>query len=451
MQYFEKRHLGDLASRFESLSVIQRTLTTSFIEAVVDGFMASITLLVMYVYSAVLATLVCAAAMLYAVLRWCLYRPMLQAQHEQIAHAAKQQTNFLETVRGIQSVKLFNRQLQRQTVHQNLLVDNFNANIRLQRLTIAYHAAKGVLFGVENVAVVWIGAMLVMAGEFTVGMLFAFAAFKLQFVTRIAAFIDKAVEFRMLGLHAERVADVALAETEPHSPYVGATQSLRADVELRNVSFRYSPLEAPVLHSVNLKIEEGESVAIVGPSGCGKTTLLKIILGLLTPTEGEVLVGGVNIQQLGSAHRELIGTVMQEDDLFAGSIADNISFFDAEPDRTRIEECARLAAIHDDILAMPMQYNTLIGDMGTSLSGGQKQRVLLARALYKQPRILALDEATSHLDVTCERSVNESIRALKLTRIIIAHRPETIGMAGRVISVNHRRVESHSRVLASAV
>jgi ATP-binding cassette subfamily B protein RaxB len=202
---------------------------------------------------------------------------------------------------------------------------------------------------------------------------------------------------------------------------------------------------------VNLKIEEGESVAIVGPSGCGKTTLLKIILGLLTPTEGEVLVGGVNIQQLGSAHRELIGTVMQEDDLFAGSIADNISFFDAEPDRTRIEECARLAAIHDDILAMPMAYNTLIGDMGTSLSGGQKQRVLLARALYKQPRILALDEATSHLDVTCERSVNESVRALKLTRIIIAHRPETIGMAGRVISVNHRRVETHSRALASAV
>jgi len=444
MQYFEKRHLGDLSSRFESLSVIQRTLTTSFIESVVDGFMASVTLLVMYLYSAALATIVLVAAVLYAVLRSCLYRPMLQAQHEQIAHAAKQQTNFLETVRGIQSVKLFNRQLQRHTVHQNLLVDNFNAGIRLQRLTIAYHAAKGALFGLENVAVVWTGAMLVMGGEFTVGMLFAFAAFKLQFVTRISAFIDKAIELRMLGLHAERVADVALAQPEPHSPYAGTTQTLRADVELHNVSFRYSPLDAPVLQNVNLKIEEGESVAIVGPSGCGKTTLLKIILGLLTPTEGEVFVGGVNIQQLGAAHRELIGTVMQDDDLFAGSIADNISFFDAEPDRARIEQCARLAAIHDDIMAMPMAYNTLIGDMGTSLSGGQKQRVLLARALYKQPRILALDEATSHLDVACERSVNESIRALKLTRIIIAHRPDTIAMAGRVISVNHRRVETHN-------
>jgi ATP-binding cassette, subfamily B, bacterial CvaB/MchF/RaxB len=217
------------------------------------------------------------------------------------------------------------------------------------------------------------------------------------------------------------------------------------------VSFRYSTLEAPILQNVNLTISEGESVAIVGPSGCGKTTLLKIILGLLEPTEGDVLVGGVSLRQLGTAHREMIGTVMQEDDLFAGSIADNISFFDAEPNRERIEECARLAAIHNDIVATPMGYNTLIGDMGTTLSGGQKQRVLLARALYKQPRILALDEATSHLDVTCERNVNESVRALKLTRIIIAHRPETISMAGRVIALSNRRVESQTRALASVI
>jgi ATP-binding cassette subfamily B protein RaxB len=192
-------------------------------------------------------------------------------------------------------------------------------------------------------------------------------------------------------------------------------------------------------------------VAIVGPSGCGKTTLLKVILGILPPTEGEVLIGGVSLSRLGPAHRELIGTVMQEDDLFAGSLADNISFFDVEPDRARIEDCARMAAIHQDILSMPMGYNTLIGDMGASLSGGQKQRVLLARALYKQPRILALDEATSHLDVACERTVNESVRALKLTRIVIAHRPETIHMAGRVISLQNRRVESHVRPVASVV
>jgi ATP-binding cassette subfamily B protein RaxB len=454
VEYFQKRHLGDVTSRFESLNVIQRTLTSSFIEAIIDGGMALITLTVMFIYSAKLTAVVCAAALGYAVLRVLLYRPILQAQHEQIAHGARQQSSFLETVRGIQSVKLFNRQAQRHTVHQNLLVDSFNAGIRVQRLTIVYHAARGTLFGIENIVVVWAGALLVMSSSFSVGMLFAFMAFKLQFVTRIAAFIDKALEFRMLGLHAERVADVALHEPEEQGDG-NDVQTLVADVELRNVTFRYSQMEAPVLQNVSLRIAEGESVAIVGPSGCGKTTLLKIILGILKPTDGEVLVGGLSLTKLGSAHRELIGTVMQEDELFAGSIADNISFFDAEPDRARIEECARLAAIHQDITAMAMGYNTLIGDLGTALSGGQKQRVLLARALYKQPRILALDEATSHLDVACERSVNESVRALKLTRIVIAHRPETIQMAGRVITLQNRRVESHVRppvnVLASAV
>ncbi|HEY5808113.1 MAG TPA: peptidase domain-containing ABC transporter [Povalibacter sp.] len=447
MQYFEKRHLGDIASRFESLNVIQRTLTSSFIEAIVDGVMALITLAVMFIYSFRLALIVCAAATAYAVLRASLYRPLQQAQNEQIAHAARQQSNFLETVRGMQSVKLFNRQVQRHTVHQNLLVDNFNAGIRVQRLSIGYHAVKGALFGIENIAVVWVGALLVINSGFSIGMLFAFVAFKMQFVTRISAFIDKLIDFRMLSLHAERIADIALAEAERESDH--ATARIAADIELRNVSFRYSAFDTPVLQNVNLKIAEGESVAIVGPSGCGKTTLLKVILGLIEPTEGEVLVGGVSLKQLGTAHREMIGTVMQEDALFAGSLADNISFFDPEPHRERIEECARLAAIHNDIVATPMGYNTLIGDMGTTLSGGQKQRVLLARALYKQPRILALDEATSHLDVACERCVNESVRSLKLTRLVIAHRPETIHMAGRVISLQNRKVESHTRAIAS--
>ena len=189
-----------------------------------------------------------------------------------------------------------------------------------------------------------------------------------------------------------------------------------------------------MLQDLNLRIEAGESVAITGPSGCGKTTLAKIILGLLELTSGEVLVGGVSLRRLGaSVHRERVGAVMQEDQLFGGSVADNIAFFDSAPDRERMERCARLAAVHDEIVAMPMGYNTLVGDMGTVLSGGQKQRVLLARALYREPGILVLDEATSHLDVPRERQVNHAIQQLKLTRIIIAHRPETIASCERVL------------------
>jgi ATP-binding cassette subfamily B protein RaxB len=189
-------------------------------------------------------------------------------------------------------------------------------------------------------------------------------------------------------------------------------------IEFADVSFRYAEGEPWVLRHLDLTIEPGESLAVVGPSGCGKTTLVKLLLGVLAPTEGEIRYGGVPIRQLGHrAYRQALAVVMQDDQLLAGSLAENICFFDPQPDQERIESCAKLAAIHDDIAAMPMGYFTLAGDMGTTLSGGQKQRLLLARALYKSPKVLVLDEATSHLDVERERQVNEAVRALDVTRI----------------------------------
>jgi len=215
---------------------------------------------------------------------------------------------------------------------------------------------------------------------------------------------------------------------------------------LKNVSFAYSDAEPDVLRGLSLTIEPGESVAIVGPSGCGKTTLLKLMLGVHAPQTGEIRVGGVPLRQLGlRGWRDMIGTVMQDDQLFAGSIADNISFFDMQADAAWIEQCARIAAVFDEVQAMPMGFHTLIGDMGTSISGGQKQRILLARALYKRPKILFLDEATSALDVDREREVNQAIRGLELTRIIVAHRPETIASASRVIVLHDGKVAQDLR------
>jgi len=193
-------------------------------------------------------------------------------------------------------------------------------------------------------------------------------------------------------------------------------------------------------------VEEGESVAIVGASGCGKTTLVKLMLGLLPASEGCVRVGGQDIARLGRRnYRSMVAAVMQDDQLFAGSLADNIAFGDDVLDMARVEEAARLAAVHDEVAAMPMGYHSLIGDMGSSLSGGQKQRVILARALYRRPRILFLDEATSHLDVERERLVNEAVRRLRLTKVIIAHRPETIASADRVLVLHGGRIVQEVR------
>jgi ATP-binding cassette, subfamily B, bacterial CvaB/MchF/RaxB len=383
------------------------------------------------------------AMVLYAVGRWAWYRPLREATHEAIIFTAKRDSHFFETVRGIRAIKLFQRQDERRSTWLTLLIDQVNADLRTQKLNLLYKSLNGVLFGLENVIVIWLGARLVIGGDFTVGMLIAFLAYKMQFVTRVSSLIDKAVSVQMLQIQGERLADMVL--TEPERQQAGmmeeSTKELAATLELRNLKFRYSEQDQYVLDDISFTIGERESVAIVGPSGCGKTTLLNILLGILEPSEGAVLIGGVRLGHLGlDALRGLIGTVLQDDVLFAGSLADNISFFDSNVDRAWLEQCAMLASIHDEIEEMPMGYGTLVGDMGTVLSGGQKQRVLLARALYKRPKILFLDEATSALDVDREHLVNAAIKSLNLTTVLVAHRPETIASANRVIRLNAGKI-----------
>jgi ATP-binding cassette, subfamily B, bacterial CvaB/MchF/RaxB len=448
VSFFEKRHLGDVVSRYNSVSTIQRTLTTGFIEAVLDGLMAVVALGMMLLYAPTLAIVVVVAVVLYASLRALYYSPMRRLSEEQIIHAAKQQSHFLESVRGVQSLKLFSREDDRRASYLNLVVSTVNREVSLQRLSIAFRAGNGLIFGIEGVLILWLGAHLVLDRALSIGMLMAFIAYKDQFNGRVASFIDKMIEFKMLSLQGERLADIVLTEPERDDVAVltGEAGLGPQALEFKDLKFRYADTEPWVIQDLSLRIEPGEHVAIVGASGCGKTTLLKLMLGLLDPVSGERRVGNKLMHQLGKrAWRNRIGVVMQDDQLFAGSIAQNIAFFDTTSDQKRIEEVAKQSAVHDEIAAMPMSYETLIGDMGTSLSGGQKQRILLARALYKQPQFLFLDEATSHLDVGRERQVTEAIKKLPITRITIAHRPETIASADRVIVIHDGKVQQEMK------
>jgi ATP-binding cassette subfamily B protein RaxB len=446
--WFERRHAGDVMSRFGAVRQIQQTLTTSFIEAVLDGLLVVVTLAMMFVYSAMLSAIAVAAVLGYAALRALFFRPLREATEEAIVHDAKSATHFLESLRGVQSIKLFNRQAQRHSHFMNLVVDALNAQVATRRLEVLFTTGHRLVFGLGRVAVIWAGATLVLDQKFSVGMLFAFLAYMEQFAQRVSGLIDKSVELRMLKLQGERLADIVLASPESTEPSPARVRDVAPRIELRGIDFAYSDAEPRVLRNLHLAVEPGESLAIVGPSGCGKTTLLKVMLGVHAPQAGAVFIGGIPLEQLGlRAWRDMIGTVMQDDPLFAGTIADNIAFFDPEADPAWIERCARVAAVHADIEAMPMGYSTLIGDMGAHLSGGQKQRILLARALYKRPKILFLDEATSALDVEREREVNQAIRALDLTRIIVAHRPETIASATRVVVLGDGRVAQDLRTV----
>jgi ATP-binding cassette subfamily B protein RaxB len=366
---------------------------------------------------------------------------------------ARETGTFVETLRAIQTVKVFNRETERCGLWTNCRIEVLNADASIVRLQAAFRAANEFVFGIENVLVIYLGAMAVLNGGMSVGMLFAFMAYKTQFVDKAARFVEKAIEFRMLDVQLERLADIVHTEPEPDLAHASAPapyrRELKGAVEVRNLSFRYSDKEPFVFENASFSVAPGEYVAITGPSGGGKTTLIKVMLGLLRPTSGEILIDGIPLSQFGvRAFRDQVGVVMQDDQLLSGSVADNICFFDEAFDFEWMQACAATAGIHDEIMRMPMAYNTLIGDMGTFLSGGQKQRIVLARALYRRPRILFMDEGTSALDVALEAKVNAAIKALGLTRIIIAHRPETIASASRVLAVHQGLVDEPPRMTA---
>jgi ATP-binding cassette subfamily B protein RaxB len=433
--WFEKRNIGDIVSRFRSVDAIQRTLTLTFLESAIDGAMVVLTVIVMFWYSPLLASIVLAAAALYGLARWAFYGPQRRALDEQLVHEGRAATHFIETLRGMMAIKLNLREAARRAAYQNLVVEQVNAGVTVQNLSLLHRASNGLIFGLENVSVIWLGTVLVMDGRFSVGMLFGFLSFKLLFLTRVNNLVDKAIDFRMLDLHAERIADIALAAPEPSQPAGAHAPDAPLQILAHGLGFAYG-VEGFAFRNVEFSVRPGETVAIVGPSGSGKTTLVKVLVGLLDRTEGLVEANGRDLRDWDrSAYRARLGVVMQDDQLFVGTLEDNISFFDPQYHPQLVRAVAAMAGIDDEIMKMPMQYNTIVGSLGTALSGGQKQRVLLARALYRRPHIVFLDEAFDQLDLAREREITDRLKKWGVGLVIVSHRPETVRNVDRIVHV----------------
>lgn len=436
IEWFERRHVGDILSRFQSIVPIQQLLTQGAVAALVDGLMAVFTLILMFWYSAKLAIIALIAFALYGLVRAISYSFEHEAIEASIIASGKEQSTLIETLRGMTTLRLFGRETLRHALWQTRLTDAVNADVRVARIGIWQTTANTLIFGIERILAIWLAIGFVIAGDgFSVGMVFAYMSYKEQFMDKSAALINQVVAFRMLGLHLERLSDIALFEEDrSFGASAGSETELKGRIELRNVFYRYAPSDPLVLEDLNLVIEPGEHIAITGPSGGGKSTLVKLLLGLVEPVAGEMLVDGLPLDRFGyKSYHSQIAAVLQEDSLFTGTIADNIALFDDHVNMEQVIAAATAASIHDDIVGMPMQYETLVGDMGSTLSGGQKQRVLLARALYRRPRILIMDEGTAHLDPPLERAVNAAISRMGITRVIVAHRQETIAQAERSV------------------
>lgn len=446
LDYFQKRHVGDVISRFGTLATIQKGITTDLVQALLDGLMSVGMLIMLFLYGGWLAGVAIAATALNAGLRIAAYKAYREGTEEAIVAEARQQSHFIETVRGMASVKLLNLRERRRGTWMNQFVQALNARLRLQRLDLVFGRGNEFLFGADRLILLVLGARAVIDQSMTLGMLVAFLAYRDQFSTRIGNLIQSGFQLRMLNVQTDRLSDIVMTEPEeaaapmpaatepvagPALPATGARPPVRgAALRAVGLSLRYGDDEPWVFRNLGLEVPPGESLAITGPSGCGKSSVMKILMGLLPPSEGAVLVDGRDIRSGGlAAYRARIAGVMQDDGLFAGSIAENIACFDERPDPGWIRECAARAAILDDIARTPMGFETLVGDMGSTLSGGQRQRVILARALYRRPEILFLDEATSALDEPTEAVIAAALRDLKMTRVIVAHRPATVAHA----------------------
>ena len=439
LDYFDKRHIGDVVSRFGSLANIREFLTTGVVTALLDGLMALVTLAVMMLYSIKLTLVVVAIMLVYLCIRLGLMPLIKRLTTERIALAASEQSHFMESVRAILPIRVYGQEVQRHGHWQNKLVATLNKDITLGKINIGSTLSNQLLFGAENLVVVYVGASLVMENTLSIGMLLAFIAYKTRFVNALDGVVNKLIELNMLGVHLTRLSDILftpaqakpntlLANTISSFSYTHAlsssTPSNTTALHANSLGYRYSASNEWVFRHINLLVECGDIVAIIGDSGCGKSTLLKCLMGLYPLSEGSVNYDNVK--------RPVIASVLQEDTCLSGTIAQNICCFEQAADFKKMVHAAHLACIHEEIMKMPMQYHSLVGDMGSSLSGGQKQRLLLARALYQNPDILFLDEASSHLDMANEAQINHHLKSLNMTRIIVAHRPQSIAMADKV-------------------
>ncbi|ENT2703660.1 peptidase domain-containing ABC transporter [Escherichia coli] len=437
LAFFERRKLGDIQSRFDSLDTLRATFTTSVIGFIMDSIMVVGVFVMMLLYGGYLTWIVLCFTTIYIFIRLVTYGNYRQISEECLVREARAASYFMETLYGIATVKIQGMVGIRGAYWLNMKIDAINSGIKLTRMDLLFGGINTFVTACDQVVILWLGAGLVIDNQMTIGMFVAFSSFRGQFSERVTSLTSFLLQLKIMSLHNERIADIALHEKEEKKPEIEIVAHMGPiSLETNDLSYRYDSQSAPIFSALSLSVAPGESVAITGASGAGKTTLMKVLCGLFEPDSGRVLINGIDIRQMGiNNYHRMIACVMQDDRLFSGSIRENICGFAEEMDEEWMVECARASHIHDVIMNMPMGYETLIGELGEGLSGGQKQRIFIARALYRKPGILFMDEATSALDSESEHFVNVAIKNMNITRVIIAHRETTLKTVDRVISI----------------
>jgi len=432
VRFFRTRELGDIQHRIQSLGRIQTFVVQSAPALILDLLFVTLIIMLMVIYEAKLTLLMVVTLSL-----WCLWRMVIFSHSLSLSNDIAQaessvQTHFLETLRGVQSIKAANGESQRESDWRNLFATATNTRIRASNLQVVDSAVRQLLFQGARIVTIYLLAGRGLDGQMSIGMISAYVAYLGMFTTRSCGIVDRILEYKLLEVPLNRLADIVFSEDE--SAKCAASNQSVGDIDFRNVSFAYSRDDPPILRDCSARIQASRMTAIAGPSGAGKSTLLQLITGNERVTRGELLLGDRPSHRWRAEDlRSQVAAVFQDDILLKGSVAENIASFAAVIDMPRIREAAEMAHVAKEIESLPMGYLSRIGDLGSALSCGQVQRVLLARALYRQPKVLLLDEATSGLNFELEKNVIASLTELAATIVVVTHSDFMMQAADRVL------------------
>ncbi|GJM11725.1 MAG: ABC transporter [Pseudohongiella sp.] len=442
LAYFERREMGDIVSRFSSLDNIKQLVTQEMITVIVDGIFSLLTFVLLLLYSPTLA-LVALAFVIFLSLSRVMAIPRERACRQEVLEtSAKQQTRFMENIRCIAVSKNYSIEDDRLVEWQNSYAYFINSSYRLGHLQLSLSSVHGILSGLDHVVTIYLGSAAVFTGQLTIGQLMSFVFLKQNFSGSVAAMLPKLAEIRLLRLELDRVADIAFSEPEESSSQTGLLSlGISGAIEVEELGFSYSSAQSELFQNLSFGLAAGEFLAVVGQSGCGKSTLLKLLLGLCQPSHGVVHVDGRSIAEVGiRSYRSQVTAVLHGDVLLSGSLAYNVNLETEPLNQQRLEAACRTSCILEDIKKLPMGFNTQVSEMGVALSAGQVQRVLLARAIYRNPRILVLDEALSHLSTKVAVQIIRSIRESEITLILVTHNPELVRLSDYLLELSERPI-----------
>lgn len=441
--FFQQRTSGDLLMRLGSNSMIREMLTTQTLSLLLDGTFVLVYLFILLALAPTFGLIVVGLGLLQILILILTQHRIRHLMQLDLATKADEQSYLVEAMSGIAMLKAAGAEDRAFDRWSDLFSKQLNVSLERGYLSALIETGMGTVRTLSPLILLWYGALHVLDGSLTLGTMLALNTLAAAFLAPITSLVANGQQLQMVRAQLDRLADVLDAKPE-QAPGDGMTRTLVGRIDLSNVSFRYDSNAPLVLRDISLSVKPGQKVALVGPTGSGKSTLALLLLGLYTPTEGEILYDGVPLQAFNyRSLRGQFGVVLQESFLFSGSIRQNIALNSPSLPLEETIKAATLAGIHDDIARMPMAYETIVSEGGTTLSGGQRQRLAIARALAHAPSILVLDEATSHLDTDTEAIVDQNLSGLTCTRIVIAHRLSTVRNADQIFVLDAGTIIEH--------